>query len=175
MSETQSQTQEKAISKIEAKRKQIFMERVQRRMNLGETFEEAANAIQREDYERLPLPKKFERLERLVAETVRGITADIQILKQNQDMLADSLDVNFKALELKLAALGMPVEKQSEFFIEARDTIVAERAAEQARAEVAARAKAEEAEKQAIVDNVDQPGAPDEEQPLPEGATVFGG
>ena len=162
------------VSNINKKREQIMRERMQRHINSGKTPQQAWEAVQREDYEKLPLDKKFERVEKLVARNAHVVATDLGAVRENQNILSDALDVNFRAFEMMLVELGMPIEKQKEFMKKAEEEIAAvRRMQEEERARQAAQTKAA-VEKAEVEKSIDQPAPEGEEAKLPDGATVFG-
>lgn len=116
------------VSKIDQKRQQIFRDRMERFIAKGMTPEQAVEAIQREDYERLPVPDKIKRLEGALIGNLQAIAGDMSNLRKNQTDLADAMDVNFRGFEKILAKLGVSVEDQRAMLKEAEDEIGAERA-----------------------------------------------
>lgn len=116
------------VSKIDLKRQKIYQERMQRHIAKGKTPEQANEAIRREDYERLPPNEKINRLERALVGNFQAIAQDIAVLKDNQNSLADVMDVNFRAFEKMLLKLGVPVEEQKAMLQAAEAEIRAERA-----------------------------------------------
>lgn len=149
-------------TKIDQKKQQILVDRMRRHIAAGKTMEQAFAAIQREDYERLPLTDKVKRLEGMLVGNIRGVAQDISTLRQNEKTLADVLDVNFRGFEKMVTRLGLPVEEQRKLLTEAEAEIKAEWAAQ------------EEAKKeQQLKKEIDEPAR--EVLKPPEGATVFGG
>lgn len=122
------------VSKIDQKRQRIFQERMQRFMSKGMNPQQAIEAMQREDYDRLPPNEKIRKLEGAIVGNFQAIARDIGILKQNQNDLADVMDVNFRAFEKMLKKLGVEVEDQKALLKEAEDEIRAERLAAQKQA-----------------------------------------
>ena len=169
----------KKMSKIDEKRQRILMERLQRKMGGGMSREQAIMAIQKEDFDSLPLDKKFARLESVVANSLRGLSQEVMNLSQGHMAIADAFDINYRAIQKLFAKLGIPAEEQKVFIDEAQKEVIEERkkilearhaqlqserdAAEKARIE----AEAKPAEKQ-----VAEP-APEGSE-IPKEATVFG-
>lgn len=158
---------DKKLSKIEQKRQQILAERIQRKMGLGMTADQAVAAIKREDYENLPAGDKIKRIESAMISNIKKIAGDIRTLNDNQNQLADIMDVNFRAFERMLTKLGIPLQEQLDTMTAVVEEIKVERDARAAKQEAAK----EEAKKEDIVASVDQAG---EAAAIPEGATVFG-
>ena len=127
------------VSKIDLKRQKIFQDRMKRFLAKGLTVEQAVDAIQREDYDRLPPDAKIKKLEGALIGNFQQIARDITLLKQNEDSLADVMDVNFRAFGKMLSKLGLSVEDQQAIFKEAETEFKAEREA----AAAAAKAEAE--------------------------------
>jgi hypothetical protein len=121
-------------SKIDQKRQKIFQDRMKRFMSKGMTPEQAISAMQREDYDRLPPDQKIRRLESALVGNFQQVARDIGLLRQNQNDLADVMDVNFRAFEKMLIKLGVPSEDQKALLKEAEDEIRAERLATQLQA-----------------------------------------
>ena len=165
-----NQVQQKRPTKLELKRQQIFQERMQRHIAAGKTPEQAFAAVQKEDYERLPVADKVKRLEGLLFGNIQGLAKDLSLLKQNQTSLADVMDVNFRAFEKMLTKLGLPAEEQRKLFEEAEAEVKAELDARRAAIEANQKLATEEDEKKELAASVDQPGTP----VVPDGAAVFG-
>lgn len=155
-------------SKADLKRQQIFLDRMKRKVNEGLTVQQAAQAIAQEDYDRLPIEQKMRNLESTVAGVANGFRQDCLRLEQNDRILADSMDVNFRAFQLILRKLGVSDEDQKAAVKTAVEEIKAERAAREA----AAAAAAEAQEKKTATEGADVAGEP---PPPPEEATSFGG
>lgn len=169
----------KKMSKIDEKRQRILMERVQRKMGSGMSREQAIMSIQKEDFDALPLDKKFARLESVVANSLRGLSQEVMNLSQGHMAIADAFDINYRAIQKILTKLGVAPDEQKVFIDEAQREVIEERkkiieerhariqserdAAEKARME----AEAKPAEKQ-----VAEP-APEGSE-IPKEATVFG-
>jgi hypothetical protein len=134
-------------------------------MSYGKTAEEAALLIAKEDYERLPVPEKIKRLEKLLANNIKGMVGDLQILRGNQENLADTMEVNFRGFSKMLARLGLAEEDQKACMDEAEAEFAAERQPETVEAPPA------EVTEETLPNVVDQSGDADE----PEEATTFGG
>lgn len=168
MSQTQAQEQRKP-SKIDLKRQQIYMDRMRRHMSSGMSPEDAHKKIAEEDYERLPITEKLERLQSAVASALREISKDVRNLQDNDQVIADAMDVNFRAIATLLdKRLGVSLADQAVEMKKAQEDINAERAAQR----VAAEAAAEKEQEKELVAAAATPGEP---EPAPEGATVFGG
>jgi hypothetical protein len=162
----------KKPNKFELKKRQIFMDRMQRLMSKGMNSQQAQMAIAREDYERLSPADKIKRLEGQLAGLAQSFGMEINNLRHNDGVLADALDLNFKGIAKMLVKLGISLEDQAKFLAEAQKEMEAERVA-QREAHEAAQAKAQEAmKKEELKDTIDKAGEP---PPSPEEATVFGG
>lgn len=154
------------LSKIDVKRMQIYQQRRERHIAAGVPPDKVDETIAREDYERLPPDGKIRRIETAFANYSRAVAKEMKDLEHNDTILADSMDVNFRAIAKMLVALGMPLEKQREFL---------ELAKEEMKAELAAR---EAARNTRIAQPGDMSGTltqSGEAPPPPEEATVFGG
>lgn len=158
-------------TKQELKRQQIFMDRIKRHMAKGLTFQDAQRAIQKEDYDRMPIAEKVKRLENILAMNLHGMYQDIKLVKSNQDVLADAMDVNFKGFEKILKKLGVSDEERKQLMDEAEAEFKAEREAAIVAAEAKQAKQTEDMQKQEVVDQVDQPGEAQE----PADADTFGG
>jgi hypothetical protein len=162
----------KKPSKADQKRHQIFIDRMKRKVNEGLTVQQAAQAIATEDYDRLPLDQKLKRLENVVHGAVEGFRSDALRLEHNERILADSMDVNFRAFQRMLRELGVSDEDQKAAVAEAAKEIEAERAARAAAISQARTAAAAAQERKEAAEAVDSAGEP---PPPPEEATDFGG
>lgn len=163
------------MSKADEKRQQIFLDRMKRHIAGGKTPDQAYAAIQREDYDRMPLIDKVKRLEGMLVGNVQSIARDLSLLRENEKMLADIFDVNFRGFEKMLTKLGLPKEEQVKLLQEAEAEIKAEFAAREAQKAAAEAAAQEKAQEEALKASVDQPAPAEEQGKVPEGATVFGG
>jgi len=175
----------KKMSKIDEKRQQIFMDRLKRKMaqptedGKPRTQQQALQEMAKEDYDALPLQKKFERLESIVAQSFRGMSQEVVNLGQNHAAIADAFDINYRAIQKMFLKLGMTAEEQKQFIEESQAEVLAERRKQMADASAARlnqqRAAQEAAEKQNIEAGMkpslsEETGAP----PPPPEATVFG-
>ncbi len=161
------------VSKIDVAKQRQLEERRRRLLNQGVPPEKVDEVIAKQDWDRLPVDKKILRLERVIVGNVQGLGADLQQLRHNQNILADIMDVNFRAFEKMLVKLGLPVEEQRKLLQEAEAEIKVEREAQQRAYEAQMRAQQEAQEQAQVQAAVDQP-AVEPVQP-PDGATVFGG
>ena len=173
------------MTKLQEKQVKAHMERRQRLINKGVPKEKVDMYIAQEDYEKMPLEKKVKRLEQIIQGTFQNFALELHNLRYNDGVLADSMDLNFKAFAKMLVKMGMPLEDHRAFIEEAQREIIEERGkvAEAAAAEAKARTEkemadnekkvAEEALKAAetAVGGVDANGSPI----VPPEATQFGG
>lgn len=179
----------KKPSKLDQKRQQIFVDRMKRHMGKGLTQQQAMQAIQREDFEALPLDKKFSRLESIVSQSFQNLAQDVMGLNQSHMAIADAFDVNYRALQKMFIKIGLSQEEQAAFIKEAQSEVIEVRKKQQADMELAQlnqrRAAQEAAEqkhveaemakpKNAVID-VGTQAAPEEGASIPPEATVFGG
>lgn len=187
---SEPQTQETAAprpNKIEEKRQRILADRLKRHMAKGLSQSEAEEAMAKEDYERLPIEKKLERHTQFLQGGIRTLAKEIRKIKEgaeisvqieieklqhNDVVLADAMDVNFKALAKLFTKLGISLEEQAAALKEAEAEVEADKAAAQAAREAEEAAAQEQEEKQEASDGVDRPGTP---APPPDEATQFGG
>lgn len=161
-------SQPKKLSKIDLKRMEIRAQRRQRLIGQGVPPDQVEELMAREDYEALPIEKKLERVHAAANASMRRLGLEMQNLHHNDQILADSMDVNFRALAKMLAELGVSEEKQKEAIEKAREDIKSElEAREQAMA-----AAAEKARNDKLEETARKAGDP---LPPPEEATVFGG
>jgi hypothetical protein len=174
----------KKMSKLDQKRQQIFMDRLKRYVGKGMTQEQALNAMQKEDYDAMPLDKKFSRLETIVAQSFRNLSTEVMNLHQNHLAIADAFDINYRTIQKLFVKLGVSPEEQKVFVDEAQKEVIEARkreieARDNARA-AAMQAQQDVQEKAAVqaemVPNANsiQPAAA-EGSPIPKEATVFGG
>jgi hypothetical protein len=160
------------LSRADEKRQRIFQDRMKRLMTRGMTAQQAYVAIQKEDYDRLPVSEKLKRLEMMVSGALQQFAGDIQNLQHNDRTIADSLDANFRAITKVFTKLNVSPEDQTALLKEAVEEIKAERKEREA-AQAAAQKRAQEAaEKKAVTEEIGKAGEP---APPPEGATTFGG
>lgn len=139
------------LSKIEEKRQQIFRDRVRRKMGDGKTEEQAIQAIMQEDYEAMPLDKKFARLESAVANAINGLMHNVNTIRQNEHVVADAFDINYRALAKMMAKLGLSQEEQNAIIDETKKEVEVGRQAELAERQKAQEAAAKAASEQSVV------------------------
>jgi len=179
---------DKKPNAIELKRQKIMRERYQRLVNKGIDPKKIPLMLAEEDYKNKPLDQKFEEYKRLDTAMSRRLAQDINALQYNDGVLADSMEVNFRAFAKMLVKLGLSSEDQKLLVKEAEEEIRAERqhrieaqkAAAEERAKKMREAKEQKMKEELVkaegkeLSGLDQ-GPPPEEAPAPEGATVFGG
>jgi hypothetical protein len=182
----------KKPSKFEMKRQQIFMDRMKRKMNeVGKdgkkkTQQVAMAEIAQEDYAKMPLDKKIQRLESMVAGMGRQVSMDITNLRRNDGAVADAFDMNYRGIAKMFEHLGIDRETQRKFMSEAEEEFEAERnkkieahAAEAAKK--MAEAKAVDEQDRMEAEAAKKPAESAEEAKseadphVEQGATVFGG
>lgn len=116
------------VSKLEQKRRQIFEQRVQRHVSSGMNVEDAIARVQKEDYDVLPVSEKIKHLEGMLIGNIQKLAEDITLLRQNQTMLANVMDANFKAFDKMLGKLGLSEDERKKLVEEAIMELHAERA-----------------------------------------------
>lgn len=177
----------KKLSKIEEKRQQIFLDRLKRKMatknkdGSEKTQQQALQEMAKEDYDALPLQKKFERLEAIVAQSFRGMSQEVVNLGQNHAAIADAFDINYRAIQKMFNKLGLTPEDQRLFIEESQAEVLAERRAQMEKAQTdrinQQRAAQDAMEKQQVEAGMQTPAAQEDAgaPPPPPEATVFGG
>lgn len=175
---------EKKLSAIELKRQKIWKERYQRLANKGIDPKKIPIMLAEEDYKNKPLADKFEESKKLNTAITRRLAQDINGLQHNDVVLADSMDVNFRAFAKMLLKLGLSLEDQKTIIQETEKEIAEERQKRIEEARLAAAARAQKAQEKKAVEELNKPegvapldpaATPAESAPSPEGATVFGG
>lgn len=172
-------------TKIDQKRQQIFMDRLNRKVASGMSQDQAVQAIAREDYETMPVEKKLARLESMVTAVLQHMPKDIMALRQNDAAIAEAFDINYKAIEKMFAKLGLTGEQQIAIIQEARAEVAAEREKAMREQAEAQKKMEEEAEKARVEGELHQAEtnpleAAKQESTEPidphiqQGATVFG-
>jgi hypothetical protein len=167
--EVPSETVERKPTKIEEKRRKIYIDRMQRHMAKGLTVEQAHMKIQEEDYERLPIEAKLKRLEMACMQAIQRLAGELGSLQNNDQVIADAMDSNFRAITKALVKLGVTGEEQVAFLKEAEEEIKKDRENQQKVREAHAAAVQEEATKAQVEKTINQPG----EASIPDGATEF--
>lgn len=177
----------KKLSKIEEKRQQIFMDRLKRKMSTKnkdgseKTQQQALQEMAKEDYDALPLQKKFERLEAIVAQSFRGMSQEVVNLGQNHAAIADAFNINYRAIQKMFVKLGLSPEDQRLYIEEAQTEVLAERREQMAKAQTdrlnQQRAAQDALEQQQVEAGMKKAPATEETgaPPPPPEATVFGG
>ena len=157
----QAQSEARPMSKMDEKKRQIYIERRKRALNKGIPEDKVDQHLAKEDFERLPLET---RVQHMIDTAFRRLAQEIVSLEYNDQMLSAAMDVNFRAIAKMLEKLGIPREQQLELLKEAKEDIEKDLAARKAKqdAEATANMKAE-------TEQAGEPPAP------PDEATVFGG
>lgn len=162
----------KKITRKELKKQQLYIERRNRLINTGVSPAEVDNVMAKEDYASLPVEKKISRLEKMFVATVTELAKEMNGLKQNDNIICDAIEINFRAIGQALNKVGLAPEVQQEILKIAEQQVMAERQ-KQFEAKQQEMAAAQNTQEQATVEQqVDVPG---EAAPVPEEATTFGG
>lgn len=176
------QRKQQKANKIQEKRYRQHMERRQRLINSGTPEDKVDQQMAQEDYNAMPPEKKIARLEQIIQGTFQQFAQELANLRHNDGVLADAMDLNFKAFSRMLAKLGLPVEEHKAFMQQAQQEMVEERMAE-----AAARRRAEEQQKLDAEKKLAEQALQTAEEPKlivpevteapkpPDGATEFGG
>ena len=180
------------MTKLELKRQEIFRDRMRRKM--GEKTkdgklkdqQQALQEIQREDYEALPLDKKFARLESILASSIQNLSVDMMNLNQGHLAIADAFDINYRAIQKLFVKLGVSNDEQKLLIDESQKEVIEEKKAAQAAAQAARvaeqKARQDNAEKMKLEKELNATGKLDSQKKdepvgaeIPKEATVFGG
>lgn len=133
-------------------------------------FDNAAfQAIQREDYENLPVDKKLRILERSLVMFQQGIVGDIRALQQNDRSITHVFDVNLRTIARLFEKLGIDKEAQRKIL----DEIQNEMEAEDRERLIKARQEREAAAAAKLNKEVDAKPEEGAKVEVPEGATEF--
>ncbi len=165
------------ITKADMKRMQAYEERKRRLINKGVAPDKVDGVIAAEDYNALPVEKKFERLEKLTSQLFQGLQKDIMALRHNDGVIADAMDINLRAVARSLEKAGVTKEMQGQIIREVETELRAEQQKRMEEQQAARKAKSEkelmelEAGKKTTLLET-EPAIPAEE---PAEATVFGG
>lgn len=177
----EARKQQKA-NKIQEKRYRQHMERRQRLINSGTPEDKVDQQMAQEDYAAMPPEKKIARLEQIIQGTFQQFAQELANLRHNDGVLADSMDLNFKAFSKMLIKLGLPLEEHREFMQQAQNEIAQERQAEMAAQQRAQDQRRADAEKRLAEQALQAAEAPKlsptevtEASKPPDGATEFGG
>lgn len=160
------------MSKIDQKRRQIYLDRRNRKLKEGVPENMVDQVLAREDYERLPVEAKLQRMEGMVRGVFGQIAEDVQSLRKNDATIAEAMDVNFRALGKALNRLGIGAEEQRALMQETVDEMRAEFEAKQNQVQGAVEKQTAEQVLQTEDHQNEAPATPAE---TPEGATSFGG
>ena len=158
-------------NKIDEKRQKIYRERMQRHIAKGLSAEQAHRKVMEEDYARLPIDQKMRLLEQSVMGAVQRLAQELESLQHNDRVIADALDVNFKAITKALLKQGVPGDDLAAFLKEAEEEIRTDREARRAAYEAAQQAAIQAQQQKQVEQTIDKPG----EAPVPDGATTFEG
>jgi len=153
----------KKATKQDLTRQKIYDERRQRHLNKGIPAERVDQVIAREDYERLSVEEKVKRLENNIGGALRQLAGELQNLRHNDGVIAEAMDVNFRALGKIFAQLGVSTEQQKAYLKDVAEEMQRERLAQQEQQ------AAEQALKEAPQEVATAPTV------APEAATSFGG
>ena|SRR5258708_605182 len=161
----------KKLSKAELKKQKIYFERRQRLLNQGVSPEHVDNVIAKEDYAALPVDKKLARLEKMFVSTITEMAKDLNGLKQNDNIICDAIEINFRAIGHALTKAGIAKEVQAEILKTAEEEVISER-----KMQYETKQKEFETVNQSPESYVQSDAdAPGEAPPPPEEATTFGG
>jgi hypothetical protein len=172
------------LDKITQKRQQIYMDRRNRLLASGVPADKVDMSLAAEDYHNLSDSQKIKRLEGILSSTFQNFAKELNNLRHNDTVLADAMDVNFKAFSKMLVKVGVPLEEQQTFIQDAQKEmneerameIAAKHAATKAKADASEKSRAEEALKEAESRIAADVAAEElSAVPTPEGATEFGG
>lgn len=176
---TLSAEKQKKLSKIDQKRMAAREERRRRLINKGVPEDKVELMMAQEDFQALPIAEQLLRTRNALEMAIQMLARDIHSLRHNENVLADSMDVNFRAFSKLLTKLGVSAQDQKAAVEEAERELHEEKLA-------SARAKREQNEQQMAQseadairkEGIDANGSPvaDELPPVtpPDGATVFG-
>ena len=178
----------KKPSAIQLKRQQIFMDRLKRKLNeknedgSAKTQAQAIQEIQREDYERMPVDKKLQRLEMMFSAVIQQMTKDLAELRHNDGVIADAYDVNYRAMEKMFDKLGIKDEERKNIMQQAHLEAQADKQAELQARMKADKERQEQLEKLRMEAEAAKDGKPqmaEEKEPevdphVEQGATEFG-
>lgn len=172
------------MNKMMEKRIRQRLERRQRLINSGTPEDKVDQVMAEQDWAAMPLADKFKMLVHNINESFKRFAQDMMNVRTNQDMLADSMDVNFRAFAKMLEKAGVSAEVQAQCMKEAEDELAADKKkALEAQAEQVKK-QAEQTEKQKVeaelksVEGITSAGASNVDAngtPVQDGATTFGG
>ena len=117
--------------RIDARRQEL--------LKLGVPENQVEGVLAQEEFRRLPIDQKVNHLmdaihtaQRIYNETLRELSQEMIALHQNQESIADAFDMNLKAIEKHLLALGITADKQKEVMAKVTEEFMTEKAAQQA-------------------------------------------
>jgi hypothetical protein len=165
------------ISKVEMKRMQAYEERKRRLINKGMDPSKVDEALATEDYNNLPIERKFERLEKLTSQLFQGLQKDVMALRHNDGVIADAMDINLRAVARSLEKAGVTKEMQGEIIREVETELREEQRRRAEQNAAAQRADAEKARMEKEANTKTSLLEPEVALPAeqPAEATVFGG
>lgn len=176
MEENQSSLRSKFDEKRLKKRAEEHQRQLESLKKMGLSAEQAEETIARREYESAPIDQKVRRLEDIVARALQQLSQEMINLRANDQVLADAMDVNFRAVAKALTLAGIPLEKQGEIIKEVNEEVAREieQIAEARRKveEAAQKAEADKTEVAAVEQVADVAGVPPD---APAEATQFGG
>lgn len=103
---------------------------------LGIKEERLEGILAMEEFRRLPINEKVDRLiatvqnaERIYSDTIQGLANEMIALRQNQEEIADAFDINLRGLEKMLIGLGVTEETQKSVMESVTKEFMAKKAA----------------------------------------------
>lgn len=179
------------LAELQKQHMEQYNKRRERLLAKGVKPEMVDAILQQQDFESLPVDKRVNLMARNLNNLLGQVFRDIDALKHNDTVLADSMDLNFRAMAKCLEKAGVAPEDQKAIIEETQKELEAEikarmeAEAEAIKAQAAAQAKAQEesekakieaeaqehAAKSIVADSQPEQGAPE----FPEAAQVFGG
>lgn len=164
-------------TKIEIKRAQQREERRRRLINQGVPEDKVDQVMVNEDYNNLPLDRRFQDFRSQVVKAIQALSMDVMNLQHNDRVIADAMDTNMRAMSKCLNKVGVPTEDQAQIMKDVISELTEERAkqqqaiAEEQQKSVEAQIEEELASAERGIVSSEEP----EGSPIPDGATVFGG
>ncbi len=167
------QLAQRRAKKAEEKNKEL-------QKTLGLSDEQMAARLAREQYLKLPIDQKIRKLEQFISASVAKLGEEMVNLRHNDQVIADAMDVNFRAMSKLMTKLGVSPEEQGKVLEEAQQEVADNLAARaNLRREAMLKAVPPVAQEEITAEEakalLDKPRDPGEEPILPEGAAVFGG
>lgn len=155
----------------QAKKKQKEIDELKKR---GLDDRQVAQFMARREHEAQPIQQRLMRLEAMVVQSFQQLAQEMTALRQNDEILADAMDVNFRSIARALELAGVTLDKQGEIIQQVQVEVQEERRKAMEEEAIKKAAVKRKAEEDALAAKVDAPPAAPTDN-APQEASQFGG